>query len=112
MVKLLEFEGANGSVSFAVPAARGEIEAVGRGKEVVERVGKTIGEVFGMVSSLAEGFAEAIKDAPVESAELQFGLQFTGKGSIYVVETETQGAVQVTLKITPQGQRGSAGEGG
>jgi hypothetical protein len=68
--------------------------------------------VFGMVSNLATGFAEAIKDAPVESAELQFSLQFTAKGNLYVVETETQGAVQITLKMLPGSSGGSAGQGG
>jgi hypothetical protein len=102
MAKLLEFEGPNGSVTFAVPATDEEIEAVGRGKDIVERVGRSVGELFGMVSSIAEGFAEAIKDAPVDSAEVEFGLQFTGKASVYVVEVETQGALRVTLHVEPR----------
>ncbi len=113
MPKLLEFEGPDGvTISFAAPVTDEEIEAVGRGRDVVERVGRSIGDVLGMVSSLAEGFADAIRDAPVESAELEFGLQFTGKGSVYVVETETQGAIRVALTVSPHSARGSAATGG
>jgi len=106
MPRLFEFEGADGTIYIEAPT-RGDIEPVGRGREIVENVNKSIGEVLGMVSGVASGFAAALADAPVESAELEFSLQFTAKGKLYIVETEAQGAIRVQLTVRP----GGAGKG-
>lgn len=101
MPKLLEFDAPGGTALFAVPAGTGEIAAVSKAGEVVEKVSKSLGEVLGIVGSIAEGFSDAIKDAPVEQAELEFGLQFSAKGRLYVVDLSAQSAIKVKLTVTP-----------
>jgi hypothetical protein len=103
MPRLFEFEDANGTIYIEAPAPGGEIEPIGRGRVIVENVNRSIGEVLGMVSGVARGFADALGDSPVDSAELEFSLQFTAKGKLYIVETEAQGAIRVLLKIRPNG---------
>jgi hypothetical protein len=103
MPKLFEIESEQGTIYIEAPGSADEIEAIGRGREVVERVNRSIGDVLGMVSSVAHGFADSLADAPVESAELEFSLQFTAKGSIYIAEAESQGAIRVMLKVVPNG---------
>lgn len=99
MPKLLELDVAGGTVLFEVPAVGDEISVVSRAGEVVEKVGKSLGEVLGVVGGIAREFHNAIKDAPVETAQLEFGLQFSGKGRLYVVEAEAQSAIKVTLTV-------------
>jgi Trypsin-co-occurring domain 1 len=98
---LLEFENPTGAILFEVPGAEGEIAPVSRSSEVVEKIAKSMGEVLGVVGGIARGFHEAIADAPVESAQLEFGLQFSVSGRLYVVETTAQSAIKVTLTVTP-----------
>jgi hypothetical protein len=99
MPKLLELDVAGGTVLFEVPATGAEVSAVSRTGEVVEKIGKSLGEVLGVVGGIALGFHEAIKDAPVETAQLEFGLQFSAKGRLYVVDAEAQSAIKVTLTV-------------
>ncbi len=101
MPKLLEFDAADGTALFQVPAGAGEIAPVSKAGEVVEKVSKSLGEILGIVGNVAGGFSEAIKDAPVEKATLEFGLQFTAKGRLYVVDLSAQSAIKVTLTVTP-----------
>jgi Trypsin-co-occurring domain 1 len=100
MPKLLELDVPGGTVLFEVPATGAEVAAVSRTGEVVEKITKSMGEVLGVVGGIAKGFHDAIKDAPVETAQLEFGLQFTAKGRLYVVEAEAQGAIKVTLTVS------------
>jgi Trypsin-co-occurring domain 1 len=104
MGKFLEFESTDGSILFEVTPGRGEVAAVNKAGELLEKVAISMGEVFGIVAGVARGFHEAIKDAPVDSAKLEFGLQFTAKGRLYVVESEAQSAIKVTLDVTPHRQ--------
>jgi hypothetical protein len=101
MPKLLEFESSDGPVLFQVAPAQNEVAAVSKAGEVVEKVASTMGEVLAVAARVAEGFHEAIREAPVDKATLEFGLQFTAKGRLYVVESEAQGAIKVTLDVTP-----------
>lgn len=99
MPKLLELDAAEGTVLFQIPVGAAEVEPVGKTGEVIQKIGKSMGEVLGIVGGIAQGFHDAIKDAPVETAELEFGLQFTAGGRLYVVNLEAQGAIKVTLTV-------------
>ena len=99
--KLLEFDSDVGTVLVAVAASPGELAPVGKAADVVERIATSMGDVLAIAGGVAKGFADAIADAPVETAELEFGLQFTAKGSLYIVATEAQGAIRVTLQVRP-----------
>src|SRR5260370_28460935 len=102
MPKLLEFGDADGTVLFQVPAKTGEIKAVGKTGDVIEKVTRSIGEVFGVVGGIAAGFSEAVKDPPVETAQLEFSLQFTASGRLYVVEAPGQGTITVPRTLSPR----------
>jgi hypothetical protein len=99
MPKLLELDVSEGTALFEVPAVDGEISAVSKTGEVIEKIAKSVGEAFGVVGGIAEGFHDAIKGSPVESAQIEFGLQFTAGAQLYVVNTEAQGVIKVTLTV-------------
>jgi hypothetical protein len=101
MVKLLEFDSDVGPVLFEVRAAPGEVVPIGRTSEMIEKIAESMGQVLGIVSGVARGFAAAVADSPADTAQLEFGLQFTAKGRLYVVESEGQAAIKVTLTMSP-----------
>jgi Trypsin-co-occurring domain 1 len=101
MPKMLELDIPGGTVLFEVPVRDSEIAAVSRTGEVIEKITKSMGEVFGVVGGIAKGFHEAIQDAPVEAAQLEFGLQFSASGRLYVVDVGAQSTIKVTLTVTP-----------
>lgn len=100
MPKLLELDVPGGTVLFEVPAKGSEIGAVSRTGNVVEKIAKSMGEVLGVVGGIAKGFHDAIQDAPVETAQLEFGMQFSASGRLYVVDVGAQSAIKVTLTVT------------
>jgi hypothetical protein len=99
--KLIEVDGPDDTVLFQIPAGNAEIEAVSKTRDVIQKLTSSVGEVLGIVGGVAHGFSDAIKTAPVESAELQFGLSFTAAGRLYVAELGTEGSFKVTLKVIP-----------
>ena len=101
MPKMLELDIPGGTVLFEVPVRDSAIAAVSRTGEVIEKITKSMGEVFGVVGGIAKGFHEAIQDAPVEAAQLEFGLQFSASGRLYVVDVGAQSTIKVTLTVTP-----------
>jgi Trypsin-co-occurring domain 1 len=103
MPKLLEFEGDNEKILIAVPTPGDEIEAIGRLDDTIEQVGKSMADILGMVAGVARGFHTTLRSAPVDQAEVELGLQVTGKGRIYIVETEAQAAIRVKLVLRPSG---------
>jgi hypothetical protein len=99
MTKLLELDIPGGTVLVEVPGTGDEVSAVSRAGDIVEKITQSVGEALGVVGGIAQGFHDAIKDTPVESAQLEFGLQFTVKGRLYVVDAETAAAIKVTLSV-------------
>jgi hypothetical protein len=45
-----------------------------------------------------------VNTAPVDSAEVEFGLKFSGKGTIFVVEASTEATLSVKLTLKPTTQ--------
>jgi Trypsin-co-occurring domain 1 len=104
--RLLELNASGGTILVEIPVADGEVSPVSKTGEVVEKIAKSMGEVLGVVAGIASGFHDAIKDAPVESAQLEFGLQFSVSGRLYVVETAAESAIKVTLAVAPNTSSG------
>jgi hypothetical protein len=102
MAKLFEIDGTEGPILFEARRVPGEVSPVGRTEDVVEKISSSMGAVLGLVGDIARGFEQAVRDTPVESAELEFGLQFSAKGTIYVVETQGQGSIRIKLNVKPQ----------
>jgi hypothetical protein len=98
---LMEFDTAEGAIVVQQPVPPGQVAPVNRTKVVVTKMEKSMTEVLGIVRGLAQDFATTVQNLPLESAELEFGLQFTAKGNLYVVEAEAGAAVRVKLTVKP-----------
>jgi hypothetical protein len=101
MSKLLEFETEHGIVAIAVREAGESAQAAGFLDNVATKAKESLPQVLEMLKGLASSFEHAIADTSVESAELEVGLDFTGKGSIYLVASEAQAAFKAKLTFKP-----------
>jgi Trypsin-co-occurring domain 1 len=109
MAKLLEFTTTDGDgVVIASLAPGDDVQAVSRVGDAVQKVEKSLADVLSMVRGVAFSFREALVSAPVESASIELGLQFTAKGNVYVVGAEVQSAIKVSLTVKPPPTSGEA----
>ena len=101
MAKLLEFPGARGAVTIAVREPDDMVAPVGMSDRIRERIDTSLESVLAMTASVAESFQNALQDAPVESGEIEFGLQFTGGGNAYIIEIGSAASLVVRLRVSP-----------
>ena len=105
MSKLIKMPSEDGSIVVEVETAEGEIIQVSKtgeriieeAKEAFERVESAIIDTGSKLSRALKNLAE--KEPSLESASLEFGLQFTGEGNIYLVKTAAQGSIKVSINL-------------
>jgi Trypsin-co-occurring domain 1 len=103
MAKLLEISTSEGDVLIATRTAEDAVRPVGVRDDVVEKVEASLEDALRIVRRIATSFHDALAETQVEKAEVELGLQFTGKGRLYVVESELQAAMTVRLTLKPNG---------
>jgi hypothetical protein len=64
-------------------------------RDVVERVQESVDDLFAFAAAAAKKFAEAGKDVGSKAAEVELGLKFTAKGTVYVAETTGEASIRV-----------------
>jgi hypothetical protein len=97
MPKLITLTSRDGKeLVVAARTPEGFIEPVGA-EELVERIEGSLDSVFDFAVSAANRFATVAKDAGAKSAELELGLGFTAKGTVFVCETT--GSATIKLKF-------------
>lgn len=101
MAKLLEFPAEGGAVIIAVRESQDAVAPVGVGDKARQRMDESLDNVLAMVNSVARSFHASLKGAPVDSGQIQFGLQFTTKGSVYILEAGAGATLTVTLTTAP-----------
>jgi hypothetical protein len=99
MTQLIRIPGAAGPILVEVPGPPGAVRAAGRLDDAIADVATTIEDGFKTLESVARSFEATFLGlaSSLESAELELGLQFTGKGSVFVVESEAEAAFKVKL---------------
>jgi hypothetical protein len=101
MNKLIEVDSPKGTVLVAIRAAEGSINPTADLEETIEKVGGSVDDAFKVVESVVASFNSRVKkfgDA-LTDAEIEMGLGFTAKGSVYVIEAEAEATFKVTLKF-------------
>jgi hypothetical protein len=101
MAKLLEFPTPDGDVRILVREPQDVVGAVGVTDKAIERVDESLDEVLAVARRVATSVRDALKGAPVESAEVEFGLQLSSKGSVYIFEAGAQATLVVRLTVNP-----------
>lgn len=101
--QLIKFETDGVDVLIAIEAAAGAVRPASKLDDAVKKISSSLDAAFGIVSKIGKSFRSQIVDSGAESGTLEMGLQFTGKGTIYVVETEAQATFKVTLEYKNNG---------
>jgi hypothetical protein len=101
MAKVLEFPTPDGDVQIVVREPQDIVAPVGVPERAVERVERSLDQVLAVVGRVATSVQVALKGAPVESAEVEFGLQLSSKGTVYVFEAGAQATLIVRLTVKP-----------
>ena len=75
-------DGSSGAAERAVLRQDGVVD------DTIEKAGRSLDEVLGIVTGFSESIRSALGKAehPPANASVEFGLEITGKGTIYVVE--------------------------
>jgi len=98
MAKLLEF-GDDSQVLVAVRTPQDVVAPVGVLDGTVEKIDNSLDTAMEAVRNVAESVVSTLTGLEVESAQVEVGFQFTGKGRLYVVEASTQASLKLTLTI-------------
>lgn len=102
--KLLELDAENGSsILVAVDVPELAVGPVAKpGEILIEKVDQSFEAVKDLIIDssrpLMEAFQILHKEGNVETAEVEFGINFTLKGNVYLVETS--GAASLKVKVT------------
>jgi hypothetical protein len=98
VAKLLEFETASGPVVIAIGSTQ-DIGAAGGLDGALEKTERSFEGALRMIEAVANSLASTLARTSADSAQVEFGLQFTGKGTLFVVESEAQASLKVTLSF-------------
>jgi hypothetical protein len=101
--KLVEYQAEGDPVLVLTKAPGEDVVAVGNLEDAIAKVEVSLRDQFRVIRRIADEFAAVIQGegSPVDSAEIEFGLEASGKGTIYVVETTGTATFKVKLTLTP-----------
>jgi hypothetical protein len=107
VAQLTRFEVDGEPVLFQARSPGEAVVATGVSDVVIKATDKSLGAVFGLVRRIADAYCTAIDGAAVSSSEVEFGLDMTVSGDIYVVSGEVGSSLKVKLSFdrpSAQGQ--------
>lgn len=96
---LVQFETQEGKVLIAAEGPPSMVQPTGHLEDSVEIVNKSLDVVLDVVRGVSESFKTVFDGLSADSAEVELGLQFTTKGSVYVVEASGQSALKIKLSF-------------
>jgi len=101
MAKLIEYPTKDGSVLIAVTRGGADVTPVANLEDTIQKAAQNLRDSFQIIRRIADDFVASLQAgvSAVTSAELEFGLDLTGKGTIYVVETTAQASFKVKLVL-------------
>src|SRR4051812_27372369 len=95
MPKLVSLNSTDGrDVVIAVRTPQGYVEPVGA-REVIEKLEASLDGVYDFAVSAARQFADVATQAGAKSAEIELGLGFTAKGTVFVCETTGEATIKL-----------------
>lgn len=99
MAKLLSIRTEHGDVVVAAARAGETITAVGLLDDGIEKIEGSLTDLMSVLAAVSDSTHAALSKAqhPPATAEIEFGLQFTAKGNVYVVATESAASIKVTV---------------
>ena len=103
MATLVQFDTGSTAILVDVTPGGASIQAAGTLDVVVKKAEASFDEALKVAGSVAQSFQRVMDEYGVKQAELEIGFQFTGKGTIYVVQTEAQASLKVKITMEKKG---------
>ena len=97
--KLLQFSTEEGDILIAAPVPDSMVQATGRLEDSIDNLNKSLDQALRVLIGVSRSFEKVFEEVTAESADLELGLQFTAKGSVYVVETTGQASLKIKLSF-------------
>jgi hypothetical protein len=97
--KLLQFSTEEGDILIAAPVPDSMVQATGRLEDSIEVLNKSVDQALRVLVGISRSFKNVFNDITAETADLELGLQFTAKGSVYVVEATGQASLKIKLSF-------------
>ena len=97
MATLIQFDAGTTAVLIDVTPMSGGVQAAGALDAVVKKAEVSFDEALKVAGSVARSFQRVVDEFGIQQAELEVGFQFTGKGTIYLVQSEAQAALKVKI---------------
>jgi hypothetical protein len=109
MKSILQLPGTSGTI--LIQSADEDLSLVqGTSKldDVIESVSESLSKKLEILTSVSEAVSNALKESKktFDKVEIEFGLSFTAKGNIYVVQAEAEATIKVTLAFDPKTLKG------
>jgi hypothetical protein len=96
---LLKFKTDEGEVLIAAPAPDSLVRATGHLEDTVEQVEESLDSALRVVGGVSESFRKVFDRLSADTAEVELGLKFTAKGSVYVVEATGEASLRIKLSF-------------
>lgn len=97
MGNLIEIKNGQTSI-FVKPAEENEsIGAVSALDDAIKKVEGALSDKFSILESIGATVKQSLKNVDASSAEVEFGLDFSAKGTIYIAEAEGSASLKVKL---------------
>ena len=102
MGKLIKIQSDEGDVIIAVPTNESLVQPVSVLEDTIQNMQLKLNEMLPVVARIGKSFKGVVADSGAGSADIEFGLQFSAKGNVYVVATEALASFKVTLKFASE----------
>ena len=100
MAELLRFKTTHGGAVVVATHASGTLMSASI-DDRIQDAEASFEDVLATVQRVAASLHDALAAAPVDTAEVEFGLKFSGKGTIFVVEASAEATLSVRLTLKP-----------
>jgi len=94
MATLLQLDSSSGTVLVDITPG-GAIQGATGAEAVLKKAEATFDHALQTAKSVAMAFKKAMEGTGPQQIELELGFQFTGKGSLYLVQSEAQAAIKM-----------------
>ena len=102
MAKLVGLQSKGGEVLFAVTAPGEDVRAVSYLGDKIDSLEENLDGAFRVLQTIAKGLNDVLAKSPVQQAEVELGLQLSGKGQLFVVQGSAEATLKVKLVISPK----------
>lgn len=105
MSQLIQMPCQDGTIIIEVETPENEVIPVSKsGERVVKEIKESFEKIESVIVSSCTVLTGALKnlaakEPALEKASLEFGLQLTAEGNIYLVKTAAQGSIKVSLDL-------------